>query len=500
MLTAFVLVAVAIVGLTVFLGLRERAYPAAGSVRLGLSRKQAIARAGAVVRDLVGVDVSRWRVVTGLWAADELLDELNRRGELDGLRDELEDDGLLVSWRVRFVGPSGTVLVGLAPGGDVVLLEVDEHVNAEIEPAAGEPWPRRLAGSPSSVWARACPAGHGEFVEADGAREVTQWWDASSPPLGVRLGVRSRGGHMREVRLDARVAADGGRTLTPGQDALLDAGGTLLSALAVVAAVVVLVAGDLVVDWALAGVFCAAFAAALALVERPAFETGIVAVYERGMSWRQTRIVSLLASALSGGVLVAVVGLSALAGAALAREDGIALWTQPLTQVAWGLALAGIWAALRTLTQAEGRRRGWLRVAPELEDEALRAGGHGLRQVVSLTLQSAIAEETVYRMLAISLLSSLMGAPWLAVAVTAALWALVHGDSGVWPRWPRWIELGVAGLALGTVVLEVGFLAALVAHAAFNATLLSTPLLAGRGRRLGRALRGRSAPRPRPSA
>jgi membrane protease YdiL (CAAX protease family) len=182
----------------------------------------------------------------------------------------------------------------------------------------------------------------------------------------------------------------------------------------------------------------------------------------------------------------------------LAREEGIGLWTEPLTQVAWGLALAGMWAGLRTLGQAEGRRRGWLRVAPELEDEALRAGGHGLRQGVSLTLQSAIAEETLFRLLALSLLSWVTGVPWLAVAVTAALWSLVHADSGLWPRWPRKVELGVAGLALGAVVLEVGFLAALVAHAVFNATLLSTPLLAALRRRTGRAVRGRSAPPTRP--
>lgn len=105
-----------------------------------------------------------------------------------------------------------------------------------------------------------------------------------------------------------------------------------------------------------------------------------------------------------------------------------------------------------------------------------------MRQVVSLTLQSAIAEETVYRLLGLGLVMWSVDAPWLAVIVTAVVWALVHADSGLWPRWPRWVELAIAGVALGVVVLEVGFLAALVAHAAFNATLLSMPLLSTRRR------------------
>lgn len=482
MLTGVALATVALLGFASYLRLRDDAYPAADRLGLVLSREQALARARAVVRDLAGIDVSGWRVVTGLWSDDELVDELNRRGVLEPLRDVLHRDGLLASWRVRFVGPAGTVLVGLAPGGDVVLLNVDEDVGPTVAARHCE-LPGSLAGSEVGPWARARPAGRGEYVEADGEREVTRWWDASAPPLAVRLGVRSRGDHVREVLMHTRAAADGADTATPARDLMLDAAGALLSALAVALAVVVLLAGDFVVDWALAGAFCALFVVALALIERPAFETEIVAGYQPGLSWRQTRVVAVLNTVLSGVVMVLVVGLSVLAGAALAREEGIELWTDPLTQVAWGLALAGAWAGLRTHGQARGRWRGWLRVAPELEDEALRAGGHGVRQVVSLTLQSAIAEETVYRLLGLGLVMWSVNASWLAVIITAVLWALVHANSGVWPRWPRWVELGIAGVALGVVVLQVGFLAALVAHAAFNATLLSMPLLSTRRRR-----------------
>lgn len=485
MLTPLLLAAGTVAAFALFLALRRHADPAAERVTVALKRHEAIALAADATLDLAGVDVTQWRAAATLWSDDEVVHSLHRDDLLDVLRPRLQRWGLLTSWRVRFIGPHGTVLVGLGEYGDLITFEVDPAVAPAAAPPpslAPDELPGRLArGTAGSVWEEARPTGEGHTLDRHGVADELTWWSVGADAIGLQLGVRVREGAVREVVLDVDYTApDDAGSSSQARELLAESGSLLSAVLALVGGVSVLIFADLQEDWRYGAVLACVLLAALLLVERRGLDETVVAAYDAGLSWRQTRVVAVLSAALSGVVMLTIVGLSAIAGAALAQAEQVPLVASPDQQLAWGAFAAAAWLAAQTGAQALGRRGGWLRIAPELSDDARRAGGHGWGQAISVSLQSAIGEETVFRLLGVGLLLWLTDASWVAIGLTSVLWAAAHVDPGLRPRWFRAAELTLVGIALGALLLYVGLLAVLLAHFAHNLVLLGAPLIAGR--------------------
>lgn len=474
-----------LVALAVFVRFRHRADPAAERMGVTLSREDAIRLAARASSELARVDVTGWRAAAGLWSDDETIHFLHSEGLLDSLRPRLQRWGLLASWRVRFIGPIGTVLVGLGECGDVITLEVDDAVAPYAAPASSTPLPERLArGVDGSMWREAKPTGEGRLLHPEGVAEEITWWGLDAGALGIRLGVRLSEGAVREVRLDPQCPAPlelGSRS--EARQLIAESGSLLSGALSLVGGICVLVFSDLDGDWRYAVGLATALLLALVLIERRGFDASVVASYDAGLTWRQARAVAWLSAALSGLVMLTVVGLSGMAGAALAESEGVRLLGDSANQLALGLLSGMVWVGARAWTHALGREKGWLRAAPELSDDARRAAGHGWAQALSVSLQSAIGEETVFRLLGVSLLLWLTESVWLAIGLTSLLWAAAHVDADLRPRWVRPLELSLVGVGLGVLLVQVGFLAVLVAHFAHNLTLLAAPLILTRMRR-----------------
>ena len=90
----------------------------------------------------------------------------------------------------------------------------------------------------------------------------------------------------------------------------------------------------------------------------------------------------------------------------------------------------------------------------------------------------ALYEETIFRLLAISLLLRYTKRRWVAVLLPAVVWAFLHSNYPQEPVYIRGIELTVVGIVYGIVYLRYGILATMVAHFGFNALVSSTFLFA----------------------
>ena len=484
MITEAVLMAVsALLFLAVFVRCRRRAYPS--SLESGLQQRQeAVAEAARAVERCTGIEVSGWAVFATVWSDEETLARLHRLGKLDELRSRLEGWGLIASWRVRFVGPGATAFVGLAPTGDVTAFDVATRTNDRSAPLSDDCSPdgvvARLGGGAGALWSTARFAGSGEVTVPGAERESTFCWFAEAGGVRVRLTAHSRGATIVHVTVEPEIVAleSGGVARSEAWEAAFHAGGFLSGLVALVSGVSILAFSERrATDWRVGVALAVALLTALALTERQRFEMATVHAYDVDAPWVAYRSLHLVSSLVADLAMAAVAFVGASAGLFIAEKVGVDPFDDPLAQAGAGVALGLGWLALVASAYALLRGRGSIRVAPELSPRSMALAGHTWRQAVSISAQSAIGEETVFRLLGISVVWWLTGRPWLGVVVTAALWAATHAGGAVEPRWVRALELTVIGCLLGAAFVQWGFVTVLVAHFVSNLVLLAAPLV-----------------------
>jgi hypothetical protein len=174
--------------------------------------------------------------------------------------------------------------------------------------------------------------------------------------------------------------------------------------------------------------------------------------------------------------MAGVVFVSASAGSFAAARAELEPLAAPAQQALHGAWLACAWLGVVTLVYASLRRSGRVRVAAELTGRAQVLAGLDRREALSMAAQSAIGEETMFRLLGISLLLLATGHAWLAVGLTAILWSATHSGGAFIPRWTRLLELAVVGCVLGAAFVTWGFVAVVVAHFLYNFVFAMPPL------------------------
>lgn len=92
-------------------------------------------------------------------------------------------------------------------------------------------------------------------------------------------------------------------------------------------------------------------------------------------------------------------------------------------------------------------------------------------------LVAAAQEEFFFRLLAISLLIRWFGRPWLAVVLSAVVWAFLHSNYPTEPIYTRGIEISLVGVALGFVFLRFGIWSTIIAHYVYNAFQGAFPMM-----------------------
>ncbi|MFE0527020.1 type II CAAX prenyl endopeptidase Rce1 family protein [Micromonospora parva] len=500
-------VVLAVIGLlfgALFIVLRTRAYPTEPMPAV-MDAAAATDQAAATVGRLCGLDVTGWRSFAVLHF-DGIVDRLHHLGLVARQREFLNGWGLQGSWRVRFIGADGSVLVGLSPRGEVVLFElagdlrdrvVDGVVPArerdgatddgadrggdvgEAPDTGDDKGLRQRLGVPDGVWAGAEPVGAGYWTREDESTERTRRFRATSPDVRIEFEVESLGATV--LRVDSLVELTNEQVpaleRAEQREVLAGAGALLGSVLALVGGVALLAFAGGTAQASLAAVLAVPVLLAVLFGEGGRFRYTAVHGYEGTQSWAAFRAINALTSAVTAVTLSSVVVVAVLAGSLVAQRVGIPTTSDLGRQLIWGACLAAIWLGLAAAGYALLRRAGLARVSPNPDRRSLRKVGMDLPHVLSLTAQSSIGEEAVFRLLAVPVVLWLTGQPLLAVLVAAVLWAGTHSGSMVRPRWIRFAELTLIGVTLGLVAIEIGIVAAVVAHALYNLVVLSAPLL-----------------------
>lgn len=460
------------VGVVVVAWLRPQLRPRYPFPVMALSEAAAVEQARQTVRRLLDIEVGEWEVVSASWADREALG-LVAEGRTE-LAEILAEAGMLGSWRVRFVGQDGTVLVGLATTGEVVHLEVGERVTARFWSGAG----RERAVLEDSV-----------LVALDGPRSAGFWRSRVQSPLApapeCATGWASRlwpevtvlGGRIVGVQLALRPTSAGLAAVAPAATSPRQLLATAAPVLALGLAAVFVLRLDAQLAVAEALMLGGAFFVAASWMVPGMRRQAMVFDYDDRIGWARSRAQATRSALLANtfGAVAAAVGV--LIGAPLiASLSGPAMGI--LVQVWLGLVGGTVLLAVVVLVYVTVSRAGLVRLAPELVGAELRRFGQSSRSVLSISAQSAIAEECFIRLLMTAVVWQVTGSAVLGVVVSTVGWAALHDAGGVRPEWFRFAELALNGVVFGVFLIEVGLFSAIVAHFVFNGLILGIPLLA----------------------
>lgn len=95
---------------------------------------------------------------------------------------------------------------------------------------------------------------------------------------------------------------------------------------------------------------------------------------------------------------------------------------------------------------------------------------------ISLGIHAATQEETIARVVALSLMEKLTGRFWIANLFQAASWGFMHSSYPQQPAYARGVELTIGGLFYGYIMRRYGLLPCFIGHYLVDAFLTVKPL------------------------
>lgn len=176
--------------------------------------------------------------------------------------------------------------------------------------------------------------------------------------------------------------------------------------------------------------------------------------------------------ATASGMAALYVGVAALGGLSFAHHLHT---TMPILLALFlGFPIAGVWLGFTAMLYAVGKARGWIRLPASVEYPRSVARGLWLAPI-HMGAFSSLVEEIPYRLVLTQATYAALG--WMAaLLIPAVLWALIHVNYLVFPRYVRVIEVGIIGIGLGAAFLTWGVVPVLVGHALVNGLSMAATL------------------------
>ncbi|WP_419871183.1 CPBP family intramembrane glutamic endopeptidase [Candidatus Pristimantibacillus sp. PTI5] len=474
-----ILCAAAIIGFFLFIANRPQSYPS-----ILLPKEQAIATAAHYLKNLCGIDVSGWKTYGMYWNDRETVNRLHQLNMLNRLRAILFEWGLVESWRIRFVKSGKSAVVGINAKGEITFLHVDAGAIRglsplnEISKRSAQEIKETLTWDQGGLWSAAKVTGEGKREE-DFSDIITYWYIVESDEIRMKLSVQTQDNRVVRILSESEIL-----TSTMGQvvrqefrDSALNLSGFVGSFLSTIAGVLLLIYIDGANQTMMS--LCIAFVivTAVLLTAVDDISMSIVNAFDSRLSVKSVYLIGILSALMASVAYGSMAFIASLAGFKLAIKQSLVLYNNTSFQIGAGISLAMVTLGAFAFIFKVLESRGAVRISPELSDRSIFLSGFRLKQCVSISIQSSILEETIFRLLGISTILWFFHNEFVAVIITSLLWAFLHQGSGYNPGWIRWSQLVIFGLILGYAFLTFGFLTVIIAHFLHNFTLLFMPLL-----------------------
>ncbi len=111
-----------------------------------------------------------------------------------------------------------------------------------------------------------------------------------------------------------------------------------------------------------------------------------------------------------------------------------------------------------------------------VDDYQLMGSALPFFSAISLGIHAATQEETIARVVALSLVEKLTGRFWLANLFQAASWGFMHSSYPQQPAYARGVELTIGGLFYGYIMRRYGLLPCFIGHYLVDAFLTVKPI------------------------
>jgi len=468
----------AIIGLILFIKNRPRAYPS-----IMLPKERAVAVAANYLKILCGLDVTGWRNYGMYWNDRETVNRLHHLNMLNRLRNILYSWGLVESWRIRFVSSGKSAVVGINAKGEITFLHVDagalkrSTITDSIERKSAEEIKKMLDLEYGGLWSTAKITGEGKREE-DFSDIITYWYTVESDEIRMKLSVQTQDNRVVRILSESEILTSTMSQVIQQEfrDSALNLSGFVGSFLSTIAGVLLLIYVEGQHDTMLSLFIALVIVVAVLLTAVDDISMSIVNAFDSRLSVKSVYLIGIVSSIMASIAYGSMAFITSLAGMKLALKQSLVLFSNSFSQISVGISLAMATLGLFAIIFKVLESRDIVRISPELSDRSIFLSGFRLKQCLSISLQSSIIEETIFRLLGISTLLWFFNNELIAVVITSILWAFLHQGSGYNPAWIRWFQLVVFGLILGYAFLLFGFLAVVIAHFVHNFILLYMPI------------------------
>ncbi|MFB5932303.1 CPBP family intramembrane glutamic endopeptidase [Peribacillus frigoritolerans] len=466
-----------VIGFVLFLKYRPKSYES-----ILIDKEEAINISTRHIKKLTNIDVSDWQPYCMYWYDRETVNRLHNLNMLNRLRTTLYKWGIIESWRIRFVSQNKSISIGINADKEIVFMHVDvrsqEMGTNEINIQSPLDVIKALTVNNSGIWSKVKSTGEGERKE-DFSNIRTYWYILEEEELRMKISIQVQENVIIGILSDTEILTSNMGEIVKKEfgESALNLSGFIGSFIATIIGILLLIFTDNEVYLKTPIIITLFTIVGVLLTCKEDISMGIINSFDSRLSVKSVYLIGIISAIMGSIAYGCVTFITSLTGINLATVLELPLFENVGMQVLTGVLISFISLGLFSSIFHYMDKNNLIRISPELSDRSSYLSGFKLKQSLSISLQSSVTEEVIFRLLGISTLLWLFNNNLLAVTITSVLWSLLHQGSGYNPRFIRWIQLVLFGFILGFTYLYYGFLAALITHFVHNFIVLSIPLI-----------------------
>lgn len=449
-----------------------------------IEREEAIKLGAEYIDQLIGIDVSTWKKFTSYWYDQKIVSRMHKLNLLDKWRELLFSWGLVEAWRIRYVYENNSIAININAKGEITFLNStirNSNIYKQIEDKISTSTDviSKLNRPKGNLWNKINEVGTGEITEELSSIKHF-WYKITHDNLRMKMTVIVEDDNrITQISNDTEIKTNDIQSIVRKEyrESALNLGSFIVSLCAVIISIFVLINTEHLTSLSASLIVSIIIIFAILLTAKEDIESSVINAYDSRLTLKSIYTVSSLSAFMGVTAYGFLIFILSFTGFNLALINNDQLFNNITDQIMIGIGSGFIFLSLSTIVFYVMQKKGYLRISPELSSRSIFLSGYNYRQSISMSIQSSLLEETMYRLLGISLVIWMFNNSVLAILLTSILWAFLHQGNGFSPPIFRWAQLLIIGLALGFIFVEYGFIAALLAHFIYNFLTTSLPLL-----------------------